>query len=245
MADGVGHCAQPVKARQVEESSRSGDHRTLGVVASEAHTHGDVIGRIVFLVITLIAFYFVLPGLLATFDALPRLRDVYPAWFVVVLVLEGASFVAIWELQRIALGRQGLVRHRLLARGGQRGRPGGAGWRRGGRRAPAQDARPGRLRRPDRHDRARGDGSAVDGHPVRAARCWRCRRCRSWRSTSSSSKGRCSPSSCSSSSSAFGAWMIRSDRAIAAVGRAVGWIATKFHIGDGASSAREWSSRAT
>ena len=47
-----------------------------------------------FLVITLVAFYFVLPGLLATFDALPRLRDVYPAWFVVVVLsLECASFV--------------------------------------------------------------------------------------------------------------------------------------------------------
>jgi uncharacterized protein (TIRG00374 family) len=62
-----------------------------------------LIGRIVFLVVTLIAFYFVLPGLLATFDALPRLRDVYPAWFVVVLLLESASFVCLWELQRIAL----------------------------------------------------------------------------------------------------------------------------------------------
>ena len=34
-----------------------------------------LIGRIVFLVVTLIALYFVLPGVLATFDALPRLRD--------------------------------------------------------------------------------------------------------------------------------------------------------------------------
>jgi uncharacterized protein (TIRG00374 family) len=62
-----------------------------------------LIGRIAFLVVTLIAFYFVLPGLLATFDALPRLRDVSPAWFVVVLALESASFVCLWELQRIAL----------------------------------------------------------------------------------------------------------------------------------------------
>jgi hypothetical protein len=34
---------------------------------------------------------------------------------------------------------------------------------------------------------------------------------------------------------AFSAWMIRSDRAIAAVGSAVGWIATRLHIGDGQS----------
>jgi uncharacterized protein (TIRG00374 family) len=62
-----------------------------------------IVWRAIFLVLTLVAFYFVLPGLLATFDALPRLRDVYPAWFVVVLVLEAASFVCLWELQRIAL----------------------------------------------------------------------------------------------------------------------------------------------
>lgn len=67
-----------------------------------------VVGRITFLVVTLIAFYFVLPGLLATFDAVPRLRDVYPAWFLVVAVLEGASFVAVWEVQRIALGADGM-----------------------------------------------------------------------------------------------------------------------------------------
>jgi uncharacterized protein (TIRG00374 family) len=62
-----------------------------------------IVMRVVFLLVTLVAFYFVLPGLLATFDALPRLRDVYPAWFVVVLLLECGSFVCLWELQRIAL----------------------------------------------------------------------------------------------------------------------------------------------
>src|ERR1700712_1962694 len=80
---------------------------TLLRVTAATHSRRKGIGRIAFLAVTLIAFYFVLPGLLATFDALPRLRDVYPAWFVVVLVLEGASFVAIWELQRIALGAKG------------------------------------------------------------------------------------------------------------------------------------------
>ena len=91
-------------------------------MATDASAHKArrrLIGRIVFLAITLVAFYFVLPGLLATFDALPRLRDVYPAWFPVVLILEAASFVAIWQLQRIALGAEGLVRHR-----GARTRPG-------------------------------------------------------------------------------------------------------------------------
>ena len=77
------------------------------VTATTQHLRRRLVGRIAFLVITLIAFYFVLPGLLATFDALPRLRDVYPAWFVVVLVLESASFIALWELQRIALGAKG------------------------------------------------------------------------------------------------------------------------------------------
>ena len=34
---------------------------------------------------------------------------------------------------------------------------------------------------------------------------------------------------------AFATLMIRSDRAIAIVGRVVGWIANRFHLGDGAS----------
>lgn len=76
--------------------------------AADVSNRRRVVGRITFLVVTLIAFYFVLPGLLATFDAVPRLRDVYPAWFVVVAVLEGASFVAVWEVQRIALGADGM-----------------------------------------------------------------------------------------------------------------------------------------
>jgi uncharacterized protein (TIRG00374 family) len=72
--------------------------------ATASPSRRRIVGRIVFLAITLIAFYFVLPGLLATFDALPRLRDVYPAWFAVVLLLEVASFFCLWQLQRIALG---------------------------------------------------------------------------------------------------------------------------------------------
>ena len=34
---------------------------------------------------------------------------------------------------------------------------------------------------------------------------------------------------------AFGAWMIRSDRAIASLGRGIGWITTNLHIGNGSS----------
>jgi uncharacterized protein (TIRG00374 family) len=74
----------------------------------DARNRRRVAGRIAFLLITLIAFYFVMPGLLATFDAVPQLRAVFPAWFVIVALLEGASFVSLWELQRIALGADGL-----------------------------------------------------------------------------------------------------------------------------------------
>jgi uncharacterized protein (TIRG00374 family) len=74
----------------------------------DAQNRRRVAGRIAFLLVTLVAFYFVMPGLLATFDAVPRLRAVFPAWFVVVAVLEAASFVGLWELQRIALGADSL-----------------------------------------------------------------------------------------------------------------------------------------
>jgi uncharacterized protein (TIRG00374 family) len=63
--------------------------------------------RVLLLLVTLIALYLVLPGLIDLFGDLPRLRTVFPAWFVPIFVLEAASFVCIWELTRIALDTDG------------------------------------------------------------------------------------------------------------------------------------------
>jgi uncharacterized protein (TIRG00374 family) len=62
-----------------------------------------VIVRLIFLALTAFALYILWPSLLQVFSAWPELLSLNPAWFVVMLAAEIASFVCMWELQRIAL----------------------------------------------------------------------------------------------------------------------------------------------
>ena len=55
------------------------------------------------LLVTGLALYLVLPGLIAMFGSLPKLEAVFPAWFVPIFVLEAAAFGCMWILMRIAL----------------------------------------------------------------------------------------------------------------------------------------------
>jgi uncharacterized protein (TIRG00374 family) len=61
--------------------------------------------RTVGLVLTAIGLYIVAPGLFALFGSWPRLRDVEPWWFVVLIVLVGLSMGSMWWLTRLALRR--------------------------------------------------------------------------------------------------------------------------------------------
>ncbi len=61
--------------------------------------------RTVGLVLTAIGLYIVAPGLLAMFGSWPRLRDVEPWWFLVLVVLVGLSMASMWWLTRLALRR--------------------------------------------------------------------------------------------------------------------------------------------
>jgi len=65
-----------------------------------------IILRVLMLVVTGVAFYFVLPGLIAMFGSLPQLKAVFPAWFVPIFLLEAAAFASSWMLMRIALRTQ-------------------------------------------------------------------------------------------------------------------------------------------
>ena len=62
-------------------------------------------GRGVALALTGVGLYVVAPSLVAMLDAWPRLERVRPSWFVVLGLLELASFVCLWWLTRIALAR--------------------------------------------------------------------------------------------------------------------------------------------
>jgi uncharacterized protein (TIRG00374 family) len=76
--------------------------------------------RTVGLALTAVGLYIVAPGLLAMFGSWPRLRDVEPWWFVVLVALVGLSMVSMWWLTRLALlrpsGRDG-GGHRTVAWG--------------------------------------------------------------------------------------------------------------------------------
>src|SRR5262245_48593258 len=63
-------------------------------------------GRAVGLAITGVGLYIVAPSLLSLFGVWPRLADIEPWWFPVLVVLETLSFAALWWLARLALAHQ-------------------------------------------------------------------------------------------------------------------------------------------
>lgn len=71
--------------------------------ASPVPTRRRVVVRVLALVVTAVALYLVLPGLIVMFDSLPRLDGVFPAWFAPIFMLEAAAFACMWILMRIAL----------------------------------------------------------------------------------------------------------------------------------------------
>ena len=72
-------------------------------IDQDAHARRRVVFRLLMLVVTGVALYLVLPGLIAMFGSLPQLEAVFPAWFVPIFLLEAAAFGCMWALMRIAL----------------------------------------------------------------------------------------------------------------------------------------------
>lgn len=60
-------------------------------------------GRAVGLAITGVGLYIVAPSLLSLFGAWPRLAEVQPWWFVLLVLLEAGSLASLWWLTRLAL----------------------------------------------------------------------------------------------------------------------------------------------
>ncbi len=60
-------------------------------------------GRAVGLAITGVGLYVVTPSLLSLFGAWPRLAEVQPRWFVLLVLLEAGSLASLWWLTRLAL----------------------------------------------------------------------------------------------------------------------------------------------
>ena len=70
-------------------------------------TWKNIVKRAVVVVVAGVAFYLVLPKLIAVLGAWPRLSELNPLWFVVALAAELISFVCNFALQRLALRTRG------------------------------------------------------------------------------------------------------------------------------------------
>jgi uncharacterized protein (TIRG00374 family) len=68
---------------------------------------GQIAGRVAFLLIAFVSLYLLWPSLGQVFDQWRSLTQLSPLWIVVALGVETLSFVAVWELQRIALQTKG------------------------------------------------------------------------------------------------------------------------------------------
>ncbi len=64
---------------------------------------GRLAGRGVFLIVTFVSLYLLWPSLTEVFTQWRSLTELEPEWIAVALGVEALSFVAVWELQRIAL----------------------------------------------------------------------------------------------------------------------------------------------
>ena len=74
-------------------------------------------GRAVGLAITGVGLYIVTPSLLSLFGAWPRLAEVQPRWFLLLVLLEAGSLASLWWLTRLALQPHQESDHRNLRRG--------------------------------------------------------------------------------------------------------------------------------
>jgi uncharacterized protein (TIRG00374 family) len=64
-----------------------------------------IVGRVLMLAIAAFALYGLAPQLLDMWDSVPRLASLPVVWFLVMVVLQAASFACVWWLTRVALPR--------------------------------------------------------------------------------------------------------------------------------------------
>ena len=62
-----------------------------------------LVKRLVLLGITAVSLYLLAPALLPVFGSFPKLADLSPLWFALMLLLQAASFACMWAIQRVAL----------------------------------------------------------------------------------------------------------------------------------------------
>jgi uncharacterized protein (TIRG00374 family) len=101
-----------------------------GLQARDPRSHRrQIVFRLVFMGVALIALYVLWPSLLKVFSAWPELLSINPIWFVVMAAAELTSFASMWSLQRLALRTRkwfGVAMSQLAGNALSRIVPGGA-----------------------------------------------------------------------------------------------------------------------
>ena len=77
--------------------------KAIEPAADQGRATRKLVGRGLFLIISAVSLYLLMPSLLDVFTSWRELFDLRPEWIVAALLFEAACFVCIWELQRIAL----------------------------------------------------------------------------------------------------------------------------------------------
>ena len=77
--------------------------KAIEPAADQGRATRKLVGRVLFLIISAVSLYLLMPSLLDVFTSWRELFDLRVEWFVAALLFEAACFVCIWELQRIAL----------------------------------------------------------------------------------------------------------------------------------------------
>jgi hypothetical protein len=96
------------EGRRREYSSTLGATTPFGVTDAATlpvtrPSRRKIVWRLLFLLVSAIALYGLLPQLLDVWAEIPKLRDLNPIWFLATFLLEIASFVCQWSLTRTAL----------------------------------------------------------------------------------------------------------------------------------------------
>jgi len=76
---------------------------TQQMKGAEPSLRKRIVVRVIFLGVALVSLYIVWPSLLKVLSSWPQLLTINPVWFLVMLVVEIASFGCAWALQRLSL----------------------------------------------------------------------------------------------------------------------------------------------
>ena len=122
---------RPIESADIESADieSSGEQEAADQSAADRSVRSRLFWRLFTFGLAALALYVVLPGLTEVLQAWPRLAEIAPGWFAVMLAAELASFGCVWMLQRfVFVGARWfpLITSQLASNAFSRVVPGGA-----------------------------------------------------------------------------------------------------------------------